>query len=235
DPNIIPLLTNSDRRDVARYAALPGPKALAISADGWGVASNAPDLESAKKEALERCSTHSRSLSVCKIYAADMDVVWAQNWVPLPLPADLHSDLLDERFIADQLPFLSPSRRQYVTDGYVAAPDHKAFALRGYLGGYLQANAAEPAEAVRVALERCGYRNQVACLVVSVDGMVTLRIPKSRRVVDTFMLTTEPEISDSDKQRIGQIYQQKEWRALARGKRGTWHAVANAPSEGAAV
>src|SRR5262249_51146932 len=59
DPNIIPLLTNSDRRDVARYAALPGPKALAISADGWGVASNAPDLESAKKEALERCSTHS--------------------------------------------------------------------------------------------------------------------------------------------------------------------------------
>jgi hypothetical protein len=42
-------------------------------------------------------------------------------------------------------------------------------------------------------------------------------------------------MSDEDRQRIGPTYQQKDWRALARGKSGGWYAVAGAPSESAAV
>ena len=35
--------------------------------------------------------------------------------------------------------------------------------------------------------------------------------------------------------RIGPIYEQSDWRAMARGKTGGWHPVAGAPSESAAV
>ena len=43
-------------------------------------------------------------------------------------------------------------------------------------------------------------------------------MPKSRRIVGVFMLTTKRRYPDEDKQRIGPIYQQNDWRAMARGK-----------------
>jgi hypothetical protein len=84
-------------------------------------------------------------------------------------------------------------------------------------------------------VERCGHLNQVPCLLVSVDGMLTVRIPKSRRVTGVFLVTTEPQMSAAVRQRIDEVYRQKEWRALARGHSGAWYPVANSPSEDAAV
>jgi hypothetical protein len=37
------------------------------------------------------------------------------------------------------------------------------------------------------------------------------------------------------RQRVARVYQGQEWRALARGKSGSWHPVAGAASEAAAV
>jgi hypothetical protein len=65
--------------------------------------------------------------------------------------------------------------------------------------------------------------------------MLTVRIPKSRPVEDIFMLTTDVEMSDQDREQVGRIYQQGEWRALARGGSGRWYPVANAASEADAV
>ena len=42
-------------------------------------------------------------------------------------------------------------------------------------------------------------------------------------------------MSEEDKQRVGQIYQQMEWRALARSKAGGWYPVANAATETEAI
>jgi hypothetical protein len=49
------------------------------------------------------------------------------------------------------------------------------------------------------------------------------------------MLTNEAAISGEDKQRIGAVYRQNDWRAMARGKAGGWYPVAGAPSESAAI
>ena len=76
---------------------------------------------------------------------------------------------------------------------------------------------------------------QRPCLLLAVDGFLTIQIPKSRQVTRIFLPSIEAEISTEDKERIGRIYQGHEWRALARGKKGTWHAVAGAPSEAAAI
>ena len=231
DPAVIPLMSDSDRQALATYPTLPGFKALAIAAQGWGVASGASDLESAKSEALKRCGTRAKS-EICKIFASGMDVVWSREWVPMALAADLHTELLDEPLRAADLP-LSASRRASV-EQFTRQADHKALALTAR-SFYAHAGSADRAEAVRLVLERCGEHYQAPCMVASVDGMLTVRIPKSHRVTGTFLLTTATEMTNEEKLRIADIYRQKDWRALVRGKSGNWYAVANTPSEEAAV
>ncbi len=50
-----------------------------------------------------------------------------------------------------------------------------------------------------------------------------------------FLPRTDAELPNGERQRIGSIYQGKPWRALVHGRNGTWHAVAGAPSEAAAI
>ena len=88
---------------------------------------------------------------------------------------------------------------------------------------------------MRLALERCGYGYHRPCLILSVDGFLTIRIPTSRKVAGIFLPSTETEMTEGDKARIGRIYEGPEWRALARGKNPTWHAIAGAPTEAAVV
>jgi len=49
------------------------------------------------------------------------------------------------------------------------------------------------------------------------------------------MPSTEPDMSDAARQRVVEIYQAREWRAVARGKSGAWYAIAAEKSELAAV
>ena len=86
-----------------------------------------------------------------------------------------------------------------------------------------------------MAIEGCGEAWQRPCLLLSIDGFLTLQIPKSRKVVGIFLPSVEAEIPAQEKERIGRVYQGLEWRALARGRSRTWHAVADAPSEEAAI
>jgi DNA-binding winged helix-turn-helix (wHTH) protein len=231
DAAVVPLMSDSDRQALATYPTLPGFKALAIAAQGWGVASGASNPEGAKSEALQRCGARAKS-TVCKIYASGMDVMWSRDWVPMVLAADLRTEPLDEPLRAADLPLPASSRARL--EQFTSQADHKALALTGR-SFFAHAGSADRAEAVRLVLERCGERYQVPCIVVSVDGMLTMRIPKSRRIMGTFVLTSAADMTDDDRLRIAEIYRQKEWRALVRGKSGRWYAVANAPSEGAAV
>jgi hypothetical protein len=72
-------------------------------------------------------------------------------------------------------------------------------------------------------------------MIVSVEGRPTVQIPRSRRITGPFLPTTAPDLSPAARERIAQVYQGAEWRAVARGKSGTWYAVAGQPNEPAAV
>ena len=231
DAAVVPLISDSDRRNLASYPALPGFKAVAIAAQGWGVASGTSDLESAKREALQRCGVRAKS-AICKIYASGMDVTWSRDWVPMALAADLHTEPLDEPLRAADLPLSASSRAR--VEQFTSQADHKALAFTGR-SFFAHAGSADRVEAVRLVLERCGEHYQAPCIVVSVDGMLTVRIPKSRRTIGTFLLTSAADMADEERLRIAEIYRQKEWRALVHGKSGRWYAVANAPSEDSAV
>lgn len=238
DTAAIPLVTDEARQAMADFRTLPGAKAIAISRDGWGMASAARDLDAAKEEALQRCATLGKLATPepgpCTIYAAGSEIVWPEKRLRLPWPADIHSAPLDIPFVAADLPTIPGFRQAFIDRRFRAAASHKALAI-GQERFYVIGARASQAEAVRLAVERCVDFVQAPCLLVAVDGFFTVQLPKMRQVTQLFTLTAETAMSDAEKQRIATIYQRRDWRALARGGGGTWHAVAAAPSEAAAI
>jgi DNA-binding response OmpR family regulator len=234
----VPMVTDQVRRDLAAYPAQRDHKAIALSEDGWAMAVAAADQESANKEAIERCGERTVTNRFCRLYATGLEVVW--HPVGIPLSADIHPDPLEVPLKTDELPAPFQKGREYI-DEYLKLADHRAFAIRamppsaGLLQKYSGYSFSSAGEVARLMVERCGYFYQAPCLLISVDGWLTVQIPKSRRIEDVFLLTAETQMSEPDRQKIADVYRQREWRALARGQSGGWYAVANMPSEAAAV
>ena len=88
---------------------------------------------------------------------------------------------------------------------------------------------------MRLAVERCSDYAQRPCVLLAVDGFLTVRIPQSHRILETFTLAGEKGMSDADKERIGRVYAARDWRALVRGRSASWYAVADQTTEAAAV
>jgi DNA-binding winged helix-turn-helix (wHTH) protein len=232
DPSLVPLIDNDMRRALANYASRPDAKALAIARARTFVADGAPDIETAKRNALRDCSA--RATTPCRLYAVGTQVVWSSESLQLPAPRDLHTKPLQTPLDVDQIPTLGKNSRQQIADRYMKLPNHRALAIAR--GGYASSGGHDsPEEAIRLALEWCADLMPRECLLLSVNGFLTIEIPKSRSVTRLFLPSSDPTIPADDRERIAKIYQGKEWRALARGKAGSWHAVAAAPSEAAAV
>ena len=234
DASDVPLVGDDVRGEMASYSAQPDFKAIAISADGWGMAIGAANREAAEREALERCKARTKAATACRMYASGTDVLWRRGSLPMPRPADLRAELLAVRFVAAAMPNFDDARRRQLED-YANGAEHKALAVSSRGNALWRFATGTRADAARTAVERCGDVYQIACLLVSVDGMMTVQIPKSRRVAGIFMVTTEVDMTEPAKRQVEQVYQAKEWRALARGRSRAWYPVANAPSETAAV
>jgi hypothetical protein len=230
------LVEDHVQRELALYPSKPDAKAVAISGAawrsvmGWGTSYGAPDQETASKEALERC--RARTTAECRLYAAGPEVVWPRELLPDPLPGDLRAAALEVAMTSQDLP--ANFVKRWVVPTFLSRPNHKALAITRSDFWYVY-NKGSGAEAARLARERCTYAAQVSCLVISIDGLLTVQIPKTHRIVDIFLLANAQDISPEDKQRIAHIYEGGDWRALARSKTGTWYPVANRPSEAAAV
>jgi DNA-binding response OmpR family regulator len=230
----VPLVSDDVRAELASYSTRPDFKAIAISADGWGMAIGAANREAAEGEAVERCKARTKAVTVCRVYASGAHVLWSRGSLPLPRPADLRSEPLDIRFVAAAMPSFDDAQRRQLED-YAKSAEHKAMAVSSRGNALWRFATSSRADAVRTAVERCGDVYQIACLLVSVDGMMTVQIPQSRRVAGIFMIATEADMTEPAKRQVEQVYQGKEWRALARGNSRAWYPVADAPSESAAV
>jgi hypothetical protein len=150
----------------------------------------------------------------------------------MPLPADIHTEPVG-RLTPDEMPALGSSNTRPTQ--YLAEPGHKALASVFNRSMFWTSGNDTDATAVRTAIERCGEYNQTPCLLVAINDNLTVRIPASRRTAGIFMLATETQMSEADKNRVAEVYAQKDWRALARAKSGAWYPVANAPTEAAAI
>jgi hypothetical protein len=232
DAAIVPLITEEARRSLASYPSRPDFKALAITGEGMFVTDGEADAEAAKQDALRRCNA--RTKRQCRLYAVGTDVVWSPAALPLAEPGDLRVEPLGIPLIPDEIPTLDRERRDRIARMHMQAPNHRALAMTAQ-GAWTIHSRLTRAEAVRLAVERCSEYWQRPCLVLAVDGELTIQIPKSRQAVGIFLPSRDGELPDADRERVGRIYRGAEWRALARGRNGSWHAVAGAPSEEAAV
>jgi adenylate cyclase len=231
DPAAVPLVTDRVRSTFADYAQQPDFKAIAISRLGWGVSNGLPDAVGAERDALDRCKKQDPK-GDCRIYAVGDKVVWPQT--PLPLPADLHAVPLDISLQPADISLVRGMPSAAGLDGFLKKNNHKALAV-GEGGFSTMDNRSDAVEAIRLAVERCSDFAKSPCLLVSVDGFLTVRIPHSYGIVRPYTLAGDAEMSDADKERIGAIYGGKDWRALAKGGAGRWYAVNAADSEMAAA
>jgi hypothetical protein len=231
DPTLVPLVTDRVRAGLADFAQQPDFKAIAISHSGWGVASGAPDVVSAEREAIDRCKKRDQK-GDCRIYAVGAKVVSPP--LPLPSAADLHVEPLDVPLSASEAVGIRGMPSAGGLEAFLKDRDHKALAI-SESGFSSIANRADRAEAVRLAVERCSDFSRVACLLISVDGFLTVRIPRARGAVRPYVLAGDNDMSDADRHAIGQIYAGRDWRALVRGGTGHWYAVSARDSETAAI
>jgi DNA-binding winged helix-turn-helix (wHTH) protein len=232
DAATVPLVDDDTRRVLTSYASRPDHKALAIGSRGqFHVADRAQNTEKAQEAALQGC--FEKLKQPCRIYAVGANAVWSDHAMPLPSPRDIRMESLGLPLDPETVPLLSAAARRTVADRSQTKGVSRALALAS--GRYYGQHSSTKQEAGRIALERCSFMFGRPCLILAVDGFLTIQIPKTRRVTRIFLPSTDPEIADSDRERIASIYQGREWRALARGEAGIWHAIAGAPSEEAAI
>jgi hypothetical protein len=164
--------------------------------------------------------------------------VWSQSAIPMPLPVDIRQDLDNVPLTADDLERLwrtiwhvSPPQ---VVAKYPSAAGHKALAAS--IGtAFTIATRPTRDEAVRLTIERCSDYGRSPCLLLSVDGTMTVAVPQSRRLVAPFTLAGELTMSEAERRRVAEIYAGKDWRALAKGGSGHWYAVSGVANETAAA
>jgi class 3 adenylate cyclase len=229
-PTGVPLVTDRVRSSLVDYAGQPDFKAIAISRLGWGVASGFPDSVAAERDALDRCKRRDPN-GDCRIYAVGDQVTWPKS--PPPLSSDFHPEPLDVALQPADTDIIKGMPTAAGIDAFLKGKDHKALAVSD-AGFSSMPDRADRAEAIRLAVERCSDFAKSPCLLVSVDGLLTVRIPRSHGIVRPYTLAGETEMSEADRQRIGQSYGGKDWRALAKGGSGRWYVVNAADSEMAA-
>ena len=231
DAFAVPLVTDRVRASLADFARQPDFKAIAISHIGWGIASGAADAVSAEREAIDRCKKRDPK-GDCKIYALG-DAVVAPP-LPLPAAADLHVDPLDTPLTIAEAAGIRGMPTAAGLQGFIEQGDHKALAISD-VGFSSVANRPDRNEAVRLVTERCSDFSRTACLLIAVDGFLTVRIPRSYRAVRPYTLAGDAEMSEADRREVEKIYAGGDWRALVRGASRRWYAVGNLESEAAAA
>jgi DNA-binding winged helix-turn-helix (wHTH) protein len=233
DATKVPIVNDATRERLARYSHRADFKALAIATDGLGIADGEVDEDSAKQEALRLCGTKAKK--PCRIYAVGNNVVWSDDVMPMPAAGDLRVEPLDIPLTAEALTFATPEEARTLVDKVLAVANHKALATIGGGAAWQVFRQRSRAEAVRRVSEQCATVFTRPCLLISVDGFLTLQIPKTRRISGIFLPSTEPGLAGPERDRITVVYQGKEWRAIARGGQGSLHAIAGAGSEDEAI
>lgn len=229
----MPFLQDSARQTVASiYGNQPLHKAIAISRDGlgnwnmrWGHASPAE----ASEEALRQCAQAANG--PCDLFALDDEVVWPTGTIPMPpaealAPMERHGPLSIEA-----LPLTTEEQAAGLGRALAQGQANSAVAMNesGRLTWY--AGQASEREAVRRALERCGYLSRAACQLVAVGGERVVEWPSTRTV--TGVDANAGVIPDAAEAR--RYLAARDWKAVAVDGGGKAYAATDHASETAAV
>jgi hypothetical protein len=190
-PELVPFVSERNQatiRDV--YLPASDYKALALSSGQMGFVTAQPDKDTAEKAAVASCQQAERSRndrtrpSGCELYASGNVVVSARGRPPMPQqPWIIRDPSIETPFTAKDVPLVSETTVQNIERGFVKERKSKALAISPT--GIYNSYSAEPniEQAVRRALERCGYNAGVPCMIVALDDVFAVPIPRSMKVI----------------------------------------------------
>ncbi len=273
DPANIPLIPDAMREQIRKgYMTAGGSKAIAMSFDGDSVAfvTNRPTQQDAAMQAQAQCdkdSAQTENKRPCFVFAVGERVLVDPASFPMPLPFEVPSVPVGRAFGVDDPPMQRMNQGRRLLRDYPAVIGPKALAIgtRGDAVWGAMSKGATIEEAIRRALEFCGYRagsgggastglgstgsgstgtdgnvsvsggRTGPCVLYAVGNDLVTLPPKTRKILGALVISTDKAIPDLDRERLMQAYGAGDWQAMARGRGGTWHAVGGAASEAAAV
>lgn len=232
----MPFLRDDARAKVAAvYGQQPLHRALAVSLDGqgyWSLRWGHETPEAAQADAMQRCEETAGS--GCGVYALDDAVVWPSDAVPLPPATVLKPRVMGAAFDPSVLPGQGRDQRVQLARALAQPGGHSAVVLAPGGRATWFTNQSSQREAMRRALERCGFLAKAACLPVAVDGLTLTGFPATGSVskVDADAAFLRGKVSDAVLER----YQAAaDWRAVAIGRSNRPSVVTDQPSEAAAI
>jgi class 3 adenylate cyclase len=232
----MPFLRDVARQKVAEvYGQQALHKALAISLDGqgyWSLRWGHETPEAAQTDAMQRCEETAGS--ACGVYALDAAVVWPAEAIPMPPAVALKPRVQLGAFDPAVLPGQGRDQRVQLSRALAQPGGHSAIVLAPGGRATWFANQSSQAEAMRRALERCGFIAKDVCLPVALDNMALTGFPTSVTIskVDAAAAFLRGKVSEAVIQRY---LAAPDWRAVAIGRSNRPSVVTDQPSEAAAI
>ncbi|MEJ8571953.1 adenylate/guanylate cyclase domain-containing protein [Microbaculum marinum] len=229
----IPFLREDNRNDIKDgYVGARGDKALALNRYGYGFVVAEPDLETARRKALDSCRQSTGE--ACEIYAEGDELVWPHPLPPLP-PEPWLRGVPGEAmpFDPERVPFVREADEELIAS-FAGRPLPRALSVNddGYIGMSWGGAAAQ--DPIRRSLEYCGDRSGSACLLVAVDETFVVGLPESYAITGLFRPKTDDAFTPQQRADLAGLYAGSDWRAVAVGSGGYGVTVGRA-SEAEAV
>jgi len=245
DAMAIPFISREKQKSIQQfYPAAPGYKAVAISRHAIGWASGVESEASARQEALDDCQVKEPIVRVrCQIYAVGMDVVWSTRLPPMPLPVDVNTAPTTIILDPKSLPLVDQDYVQrtesdgvHLTFNYLKSKNEfKVLAIGPNAAMGWSTDSTTLQDSVRRSLEFCAQLALTQCLLIARGGYLTQPIPTSHKINGLFLFSSDLTIPLQDRDRLVKVYLGDNWRAIARGEKGTWEAVAGKATESEAA
>jgi hypothetical protein len=214
---------------------------LAISTGPFGLITGQDDDELAKAAALEVCRERGETLAQppkCELYAVGNTVVYAHGRPPMPPTPWLTRDPSIEVPVAiADIPLLPESSKAMLEKYYPRGRTPKTLAISSSGSYAYNTNQENADEAVRRALEACGYHAGLPCRIVAFDDNFVVPIPTMMKVVGLFQPASAnavaAELRDDLAYRIGNGL--GGWTAVAASANGRVGIMFRAKSEQEAI
>ena len=239
-PEAIPFISNRERNAVrANYLSAQNHKALATGMNVARFLTGQPDIESAKRGALENCQRAQDAINPnfkCELYAVGDLVVSTRGTPPMPpKPWISREPSIERPFAAKDVPLISDNGREWLEKNYPTRQKPKAVAIGGSTYGWAGGQSVD--EVVRRALEICGIFAGIPCMLIVIDDTFVVPVPTKLKPVGVFRLDSNAEIIAEKREDIARRLRNatKGWAAIAVGANRLPGLMLNAGNESEAI
>jgi hypothetical protein len=224
----VPFITERARRELANgYIPKSAYKAFALNINGVvGYSVGQPSEDMAKIAALDQCSRHAEASlgqRKCELYAVGDIVVYPHGPPPMPPAPWVRRDAAIERpFVPKDMPLVRDEGRERLETGYLPLSKSKSIALGP--GGHAHWTFGDDSkeESTRRTLEFCGEVAGAPCMIVVVDDVFVITIPRLMNATGFFYAATNSSIADDARDDLARRLNEASsgWNAVAVGTSG---------------